>query len=200
MSDDDLVLELEPDPDWYEVPYDPDEDVDAWALGLVQRLAGPEADPELVASSATVVALHARAARDPQAEVELSFLYLPDPLDEVVAQFDVEVLLPRPGQTPSLPELEALLRRPAPDHLDTPEVSRGLLPSGEAVRQRVLRADGPDARNVLETVTWVVQPADDADLLLRLTTSWRTVVQGDLLGAAADRMAGALVLADASEG
>lgn len=184
-----LELELEPDPGWYEIPED-SADFREWALGLVRQLAGPDADEDAVRASAEVVLAHAWQAAD--AMVELAWVFLPDPLDQVLASCHVELVFGTAGDLPSLAEIVASLERRLPDHIDEPHVREELLTAGRSVRQQLMRTH--DDGEVVEAVTYVVVVPELDDALLRITTSWRALALGEVLTEQADRMAAGIVV------
>jgi hypothetical protein len=184
-----LELELEPDAGWYAVPEDADELHD-WSIALVRELA-PEADEDAVRTAAESVNLHGRAQLD--AGVEFAWVFLPEPLGQVVAACSIELVFGTAGDLPSLDEVAAALSRPEARYLDAPEVGRPLLQAGPAVRQHVVRTDGPDGE-VVESVVHVLEIPGVDDALLRIATEWRALAVGEALVEQADRLAAALVV------
>jgi hypothetical protein len=189
VSADVLELELDPDPGWYPVPEYEDE-VDTWAAWLVRELAGPDAGEDDVGTVVEDVRAHARRAHELQ--VELAFVFLPDPLGPVLASCHVELVFGTAGDLPDQAEIAAALSQRRPEHVDVPEVGRVLLTAGPAVRQRVMGAE--DDGVVVESVTHVVTVPGMDDALVRTTTSWWALGLGEALTERADRMAAALVV------
>jgi len=189
VEEPELELELEPDPGWYAVPED-EAEAPAWAEGLVRELAGPEAADTAVLATTESVLAHARAAYE--AQVELAFVFLPQPLTPVVAYCHVELVFGTAGDLPDLDDIAQAFSVPRPEHLSPPEVDRRLLVAGPAVRQHELRGD--DDGSVVERVSFVLELPGVDDALLRVTTSWRALSLGDALVEQADRMAAALVV------
>ena len=136
-----LELELEPDPGWYPVPED-EAEAAGWAEGLVRALAGPEAADTAVLATTESVLAHARAAYE--AQVELAFVFLPQPLTPVVAYCHVELVFGTAGDLPDLDDIERAFSVQLPGHLSPPEVDRRLLVAGPAVRQHELRGADED--------------------------------------------------------
>ncbi|SDF22001.1 hypothetical protein SAMN05660662_1398 [Blastococcus aurantiacus] len=188
-EDPELELELEPDPGWYAVPED-EAEAAGWAEGLVRELAGPGAEDQAVLVTTESVLAHARAAYE--AQVELAFVFLPQPLAPVVASCHVELVFGTAGDLPDLDDLARALAVQRPEHLSAPEVGRRLLVAGPAVRQHELRED--DDGSVVERVSFVLELPRVDDALLRVTTTWRALALGDALVEQADRMAAALVV------
>lgn len=189
MTADELELELDPDPGWYPVP---EEGVDRydWATDLVRQLAGPEEGDEGVLATVEDLVRHARLADEDL--VELTYVFLPDPLGAVLAACHIELVFGTAGDLPSPAEIAVSLARRRPEHLDEPQVDSRLLTAGPAVRQRVMRSQ--DDGSVVEQVTHVVGVPGLDDAVLRITTSWRALALGDLLVEQADRMAAGLVV------
>lgn len=184
----DLELELDPDPGWYPVPEYEDE-VDTWASWLVRELAGPNAGEDDVRATVEDVRAHARRAH--QLQVELAFVFLPDPLGPVVASCHVELVFGAAGDLPDQAEIAAVLSQRRPEHVDLPAVGPVLLTAGPAVRQQVM---GAEDGVVVESVAHVVTVPGMDDALLRTTTSWWALGLGEALAERADRMAAALVV------
>ena len=185
-----LELELEPDPGWHPVPEELD-DLPDWSMGLVRELAGPEADEDAVRATAEGLLLHARAQLE--AQVEFAWVFLPEPLGPVVAVCSIELVFGTAGDLPTPGEVAAALGRPDDRYLGDPEVSTPLLPAGPAVRQHVMRSEGPEG-GVVESVTHVLELPGVDDALLRIVTEWRALALGDALVEQADRLAAALVV------
>lgn len=184
-----LELELEPDPGWFAVPED-EAEAAAWAEDLVRALAGPEAADTAVLATTDSVLAHAREAYE--AQVELAFVFLPQPLTPVVAFCHVELVFGTAGDMPDLDDLARALAVERPHHLDPPQVDRRLLVAGAAVRQHEVFRDDDGA--VVERVSFVLELPGVDDALLRVTTTWRALALGDALVEQADRLAAALVV------
>jgi hypothetical protein len=183
------TIELDPERGWYAVPEDRD-DVAGWADWLVRQLAGPDADDGAVERAVAEVTVHALASHD--AAIELTWLFVPSPLEPVLAVCDLELVFGTVGDLPGLAEIRASLAARQPEHLGEPEVSTVALPCGDAVRQHVMTTD--DGGGVVEGVTHVVTVEGLDDALLRMRTTWRSVALGEVLVPEADRMAAALVV------
>lgn len=189
MSAETLELELDPEPGWFEVPEDPKAFKD-WAKNLVKTLAGPDVKDRTLKGPVKSVIQCAKEAEHNQ--VELAWVYLPDPLKEVLATCFVELVFGTAGDMPSLEDIRASLQRRLPDHAEDPTVSDAVLPAGPSIRQRVARKEKDGS--FLESVVYVVVVPELEDSLIRITSSWNAVNVGDLLAEEADRMAAKLLV------
>lgn len=183
------------------LPVQSTEDPGPWARAIVAELMAPHAsgDPEADAEQATgltdrlIEATYDSRSREPIAALS----FLPDVTDGELARIELRSVPERQDRPPvSLDALADFFTLPSVDGIDEPEVVRGDLPIGPAVRVRRqfgANKDEFETSLVVQTVVYAVRPPE-LDAGVALFMSWTAIVHNERLFDLADRLASTLRL------
>ncbi|NLT57244.1 MAG: hypothetical protein GXX79_22320 [Actinomycetales bacterium] len=191
-EDDEVGVSLDCPPGWIDLAVPDGEDPDAWALAQTRSMAPSDAPVERIEAAAASLADAVRLAMDAGPLTFLALAFQPDPLEPVLALWDVDLVPFEDGEALTLDDVEAILGSEGVT-VGEAERDRRDLPSGPGLRLRRMREDQPTGEpdggiRVTEGVTYVVLPPGLGGYAM-LSGRWTAVVLGDELAARVDELA-----------
>jgi hypothetical protein len=177
-----------------------DTDPGQWAPGAADSLIGRVRAPELVDRDELVTTLKDAVYESRGRAPVLAFAFCPFPAQGELARIElIEVPRVDGRPEPDRDVLEEFFTRGVPEDFDDPEVVRGDLPIGPAVRVRrqyAVERDGFGDAAIVQTLVYAVRPVKPVavDSAVALFLSWTNPAYNDRLFDMADRMAPTLRL------